>query len=636
MLIFDSFNDKENGLGFATTPTGLRSDFTISKDAMGMDDPSQGPFNMSWNTFWDVKTTKNSQGWFAEIRIPFSSMRFKEKDGKVVMGLICIRSIAHKNEVDIFPSIPPNWGPSSAYRPSKAQEITFEGLKSKKPFYIAPYLIGGVQQDHILNDDATSYKFKKNPTLNAGLDVKYGLTNNLTMDLTINTDFAQVEADDEQINLTRFSLFFPEKRTFFQERSSVFTFDFEPGGSLFYSRRIGLNEGNQVPIYGGARVTGMVGKWDIGFLDLQTHAVNQGEVNMNALTSENFGILRLRRQVINENSYIGGIITSRVGTKGSYNTAYGMDGIFKISENDYFNIKLAQVLDNSAPNKVLSLNPSEIFLSWNRFNQKGLNYNFTYARSGKDFNPGIGFFARNNYTHYYGGFGYGWIPGEASPLQSHQLGINAITYFDNANNSAQSIQTGIMYDFNFKSGYSGMISVNHVFENVSDTFSFSKKAFVPSGKYGFNEVETHLNSPKSNKFVLGVDAFAGSFYDGTRFTFGTEPSWNVGSSLQLGLKYQYNILNFKSRDQNFRGGITGFKALLMLNTKLSVSTFIQYNSAEKTVIGNFRFRYNPREGNDFYIVFNEGRSTYRDIENPRLPLYNNRSVLLKYTYTFTL
>jgi hypothetical protein len=637
MLIFDSFNDKENALGFSTTPAGLRSDFTISKDAMGMDGPpGQPPFNLSWNTFWDIKTTKNDKGWFVEMRIPFSSMRFKENNGKIVMGFICIRKIAHKNEVDVFPSIPPNWGQSSAYRSSKAQEITFEGLKSKKPFYIAPYIIGGMQQDYLLNEDATGYKLKNSPTLNGGLDIKYGLTNNLTMDLTFNTDFAQVEADDEQINLTRFSLFFPEKRTFFQERSSVFTFDFEPGGSLFYSRRIGLNEGNQVPIYGGARVTGMVGKWDIGFLDMQTHAVNQGEGNMNALTSENFGILRLRRQVINENSYIGGIITSRIGTNGSYNTAYGMDGIFKISENDYFNIKLAQVLDNSALNKVLSLNPSEIFLSWNRFNQKGLNYNFTYARSGKDFNPGIGFFARNNYTHYYGGFGYGWIPGEASPLQSHQLGINAITYFDNANNSAQSIQTGIMYDFNFKSGYSGMFSISHVYENVADTFNFSKEANVPSGKYGFNEVETHLNSPKSNKFVLGVDAFAGSFYDGTRFTFGTEPSWNVGSSLQLGLKYQYNILNFNSRDQNFRGGITGFKALLMINTKLSLSTFIQYNSAEKTVMSNFRFRYNPREGNDFYVVFNEGRSTYRDIENPRLPLYNNRSVLLKYTYTFTL
>jgi hypothetical protein len=636
MLIFDSFNDKENGLGFATTPTGLRSDFTISKDAMGMTDPSQGPFNMSWNTFWDVKTSKNNTGWFAEIRIPFSSMRFKEIDGKIVMGLICIRDIAHKNEVDIFPAIPPNWGQTSAFRPSKAQEITFENLKSKKPFYIAPYVIGGYQADNILNSAGNGYDLKKSPKLNAGLDIKYGLTNNLTMDLTVNTDFAQVEADDEQINLTRFSLFFPEKRTFFQERSSVFSFDFEPGGSLFYSRRIGLNNGEQVPIYGGARVTGMIGKWDIGFLDMQTHSVNQGEGEANALTSENFGILRLRRQVINENSYVGGIVTSRIGTDGTYNTAYGVDGIFKISENDYLNLKLAQVLDKTSTNKVLSLDPTELFLTWSRFNQKGLNYNFTYARNGKDFNPGIGFFARNNYTHFYGGIGYGWIPGEASIIQNHQLGVNAITYFDNVTNAAQSIQTGIMYDITLKSGYSGMLSVSHLYENVADTFSFSKKAFVPAGKYGYNELETHLNSPRTNKFVLGVDAFAGSFYDGTRITIGASPSWNVGSSLQLGLKYDHNFLNFNTRNQSFSGGVAGFKALVMLNTKLSVSTFIQYNSAENSLMTNFRLRYNPREGNDFYIVFNEGRSTYRNIEDPRLPLFNNRSILLKYTYTFTL
>jgi hypothetical protein len=636
MFIFDSFDDKENGLGFATTPTGLRSDFTISKDAMGMDDPSQGPFNMSWNTFWDVKTSITKQGWFAEMRIPFSSIRFKEKNGKIVMGLICIRNIAHKNEVDIFPAIPPNWGPSSAYRPSKAQEITFEGLKSKKPFYIAPYIIGGYQQDYLLNDNSTGYNSKNSPKLNAGLDIKYGLTNNLTMDMTINTDFAQVEADDEQINLTRFSLFFPEKRTFFQERSSVFAFDFEPGSSLFYSRRIGLNEGEQVPIYGGARITGMVGKWDLGFLDMQTRAINQGKGETNALLSENFGILRLRRQVFNENSYVGGIFTSRLGADGTYNTSYGMDGIFKVSENDYLNIKLAQVMDKFSRNKMLSLDPTELFLTWSRFNQKGLNYNFTYARSGKDFNPGVGFVARNNYTHFYGGFGYGWIPGESSPLQSHQIGINAISYFDNADNSAQSLQTGIMYDFNFKTGFSGMISVNHLYENVTDTFSFSKNAAVPSGKYGFNQVESHLNSPQTNKFVLGVDMIAGSFYDGTQFTIGGEPLWNIGSSLQLGLKYNHNFLNFKSRNQSFNGGIAGFKALVMINTKLSLSTFVQYNSAENTVMTNFRFRYNPREGNDFYLVFNEGRSTYRNIENPRLPLFNNRSVLLKYTYTFTI
>ncbi|MEI6049814.1 MAG: DUF5916 domain-containing protein [Bacteroidota bacterium] len=636
MLIFDSFNDKENGLGFATTPTALRSDFTISKDAMGMDDPTQGPFNMSWNTFWDVKTTRNEQGWFAEFRIPLSSMRFKENDGKIVMGFICVRKIAHKNEVDVFPAIPPNWGQSSAYRPSKAQEVVLEGLKSKKPFYIAPYAIGGTQFDNVLNETETGYDLDKSPKINAGLDVKYGLTNNLTLDLTINTNFAQVEADDEMINLTRFSLFFPEKRTFFQERSSVFTFDFEPGSSLFYSRRIGLHEGEQVPIYGGARITGMAGKWDIGFLDMQTHAINQKVGETNALTSENFGIFRLRRQVINESSYVGGIVTSRIGTDGSYNTAYGMDGIFKMLENDYLNVKLAQVMDKSSQNKMFSLDPTRIYINWNRFNQKGLNYDFTFSRSGKDFDPKIGFQTRNNYTHYYGGLGYGWIPREASPLQSHQIGINAISYFDNTDNSAQSFQTGIMYDLSFKSGYSGMFSLSHIYENVADTFSFSKNAHVPSGQYGYNQFETHLNSPETNKFVLGLDLFAGSFYDGNRFTFGIEPLWNVGSSLQLGLEYEHNFLTFNSRNQSFNGGVAGFKALVMFTTKTSISAFIQYNTAENAVITNFRFRYNPHEGNDFYVVLNEGRNTYRDIGNPRLPLYSNRSILLKYTYTFTL
>jgi len=452
----------------------------------------------------------------------------------------------------------------------------------------------------------------------------------------VNTDFAQVEADDEQINLTRFSLFFPEKRTFFQERSSVFAFDFEPMSSLFYSRQIGLYEGQQVPILAGARVTGMAGKWDLGFMDMQTQAINQGEGNANPLASENFGILRLRRQVINENSYVGGIFTSRLGTDGTYNTAYGVDGIFKVAENDYLNVKVAQVLDDSAPNKVISLDPTELFLTWNRFNQKGLNYNFTYARTGKDFNPGIGFVARSNYTHYYGGIGYGWIPGEAAALQSHQIGINAISYFDNTNNSAQSFQTGLMYDFTFKSGYSGMVSMNHVYENVIDTFYLSKDTYVPSGEFGYNELETHLNSPRTNKFVLGLDFTGGTFYDGTRMTIGADPGWNIGSTLQLALSYNHNFVKFNSRNQSFSGGITGIKALVMINTKLSISTFIQYNTAENNLLTNFRLRYNPREGNDFYIVFNEGRSTYRDIENPRLPLFNSRSVLMKYTYTFTL
>jgi hypothetical protein len=529
---------------------------------------------MSWNTFWDVKTSLNEEGWFAEIRIPFSSMRFKDKEGKVVMGFTCLRMIAHKNEVDIFPSIPPNWGQWSAFRPSKAQEVVYDGLVSRKPFYIAPYLMGGFQHDYLMNESGSGYELNKNPKFTGGLDVKYGLTNNLTLDLTVNTDFAQVEADDEQINLTRFSLFFPEKRTFFQERSSVFTFDFEPRASLFYSRRIGLNNGEQVPIFGGARITGMTGKWDLGFLDMQTQGIRSDEGEQNDLTSENFGIFRARRQVINENSYVGGILTSRIGTDGSYNTAYGMDGIFKLFENDYINVKWAQVLDNSFQNKVFSLDPTRLYFSWNRVNDKGLNYDLTWSRSGKDFDPKIGFQMRSNYTHYYGGLGYGWIPGEAAALQSHKVNLRAMSYNDNSDGSAQSIEASLSYEFRFKSDFNGMASFAHMYENVVDTFSFSKDAFVPSGKYGFYELETHLNSPQTNRFVLGLDFFGGSFYDGTRYTFGIEPGWNIGSTLQLALAYDHSFLRFQDRNQSFSGGVAGFKALVMFTTKLSISTFL--------------------------------------------------------------
>jgi hypothetical protein len=346
--------------------------------------------------------------------------------------------------------------------------------------------------------------------------------------------------------------------------------------------------------------------------------------------------MRLRKQVINESSYVGGIFTSRMGSDGTYNLAYGMDGIFKVSDNDYLNIKWAQVLDKTLSNKVFSLDPTRLYFNWSRFNQKGLNYNFTWSRSGKDFNPGIGFQMRSDYTHYFGGVGYGWIPGEAYTLQNHQVGLMAIVFTDNRNNSVQSFETDLTYDFRFKSDYSGMISLKHIYENVTDTFSFSRDADVPSGKYGFNQFETHLNSPQTSKFFLGLDIFAGSFYDGNRLTLGTDIGWNIGSTLQLGLRYEHNFLHFKDRDQSFSGGVAGIKALLMLTTKLSMSTFIQYNSAENTVITNFRLRYNPREGNDLYLVFNEGRNTFRDIDSPRLPLFNNRSVLIKYTYTFTL
>lgn len=633
-IVFDSFNDKENALVFSTTPSGLRTDLAVLNDAMASN-PRNPPFNTSWNTFWDVKTTQDESGWFLEMRIPFSSMRFKEDNGKVIMGLICFRRIAHKNEVDIFPAIPPDWGAFSTYRVSKANEVSFDGIKSKKPFYVTPYLLAGYQQDNFLNEAGTVYDMKGSPKLNAGLDVKYGITNNLTLDATLNTDFAQVEADDQQINLTRFSLFFPEKRSFFQERSSIFNFGFEGQSSIFYSRQIGLNKGEQVPILGGGRITGMAGKWDIGFLDLQTQSFDPSDTAQSSLPSENFGVLRLRRQIINSNSYVGGILTSRIGMDGSYSTAYGVDGIFKILKNDYLNIKLAQVMVANYNNTPFSLDPTRLFLNWIRFNDKGLGYDFTYTRSGKDFKPSMGFQQRRDYSYYAGSLQYGWLPGATSPLMNHKFELNEEMYYSNSTGDAQTANTELAYKFNFKQGFGGMVSILNSYENVEREFNFSENASVPAGKYNFTQFVAHVNTSESKTLSLGIDGYAGTFYDGNRLTVGLEPLWNIGSSLQLGLAYEYNHVNFPLRDQAFTGNIARFKTLLMFTTKLSINAFVQYNSTENSLSTNFRLRYNPREGNDFYVVLNEGRNTYRDLEDPRLPVFNNRSILLKYTYTFT-
>ena len=325
-IILDSFNDNENALSFSTTPIGLRSDMTVYNDAVGRQEHM--PFNQSWNTFWDVKTVINEQGWFVEMRIPISSLRFQDKDGKVTMGMTLWRWLPHKNEAMVFPPIDPKYGDWAMMKPSKAQKIVFEDLRSKNPLYIAPYALAGITRSNDLNEDETKYINSNDPSVEAGIDIKYGLTSNLTLDLTVNTDFAQVEADDQQVNLSRFSLFFPEKRLFFQERSNIFSFSLGGPNNLFYSRRIGLYDGSPVRIYGGARLVGRVGNWDIGFMDMQTASIEDQP-------SENFGVLRMRRQVINENSYVGGILTSRVGWDGSYNYAYGIDGIFKLFGEDY-------------------------------------------------------------------------------------------------------------------------------------------------------------------------------------------------------------------------------------------------------------------------------------------------------------
>jgi hypothetical protein len=306
-VVFDSFNDNENGLTFFTNPEGVRVDFAISNDGnfgAGVD-----AFNGSWNTYWDVETTRDANGWYAEMRIPFSSLGFQVNDGVTQMGVIVYRWIASLNERHIFPDIPPNWS-MSHLKPSQSQTIEFKALEQSKPLYITPYSLSGFQDVFELNENEDAYVSNAEWKQDFGLDLKYNLSSDLTLDVTANTDFAQVEADEQQLNLTRFSIDFPEKRQFFQQRSGLFDFSFGRT-KLFYSRSIGLSEGNPIPIIGGARLTGRIGALDVGVLNIQTQSFEGVE-------AENFGVIRLKKQILNPQSYIGSIYTHRFGCRLQY------------------------------------------------------------------------------------------------------------------------------------------------------------------------------------------------------------------------------------------------------------------------------------------------------------------------------
>ncbi|MBA4409364.1 MAG: DUF5916 domain-containing protein [Bacteroidota bacterium] len=629
-IILDTYDDNESGLAFFTTPAGQRIDFAISNDGNFQPSPQGNTsLNFSWNTFWDVKTAPLADGWSVEMRIPFSSLRFQEKDGKVRMGLIMNRSVSYCNEIDTYPEIDPKHGPFAPLKPSLAQTIEMDGLKPAKPVYIAPYILTGIEHNQLLNEARTNYSLERKPQLTGGLDIKYSLNSNLTLDLTANTDFAQVEADDEYVNITRFSMFLPEKRMFFQERSSIFGFNMGRFQELFYSRRIGLNDGNPVRIYGGARLTGRIGKWDIGMLDMQT-------ADYKDTPSENFGVLRARRQVFNHNSYIGGMATTRIGMNGASSMAYGADGVFRLFGDDYLETRFAQTTNPDGKIKVDAKANSFAYLKWERRNQEGFAYNLTYSYSGMDFNPSAGFMAKLGIAGIDTRAQYGWLPGEKSKLLSFKLIAGYMNIHRLVDNGLENRWLNGGIDLKTKNGWSVMAFLFHIKEGILNEFKLSDNVFVPTGEYVYKNIFSIISTPLTKPLVLRFILNGGEFYDGTVASVTTEPTLNLSSSLQVTGSYGYNRISFDSRDQLFSSHIARLKVLYMYNTKLSVSSFVQYNSVNRMMIGNFRLRYNPKEGNDFFLVYNESRPTsnYLFGSAPGVP-FLNRMILLKYVYTFT-
>ncbi len=627
-IILDTFDDNENALWFFTTPQGVRNDMAISNDANSSG--GSGAMNGSWNTFWDASTTINDDGWSAEIRIPFSSLGFQVTDGKVQMGMIVYRFIARKNERHIFPAIPPNWSLGFA-KPSVAQNVMLSDVVAQRPLYITPYVAGGADRRAELLGDESAYRKVNSFEREIGVDVKYNVLSNLTLDVTVNTDFAQVEADDQQVNLTRFSLFFPEKRQFFQERAGVFEFRLGGPNRLFHSRQIGVADGELVRILGGARLVGRVGQWDVGFIDLQTARSTPLE-----LASENFGVLRARRQVVNQNSYVGGMATSRIGYDGVYNFGFGADGLINIRKDDFITVQVAHTLDSDYEDGATYdfIQATQARLVWERRTEEGLFYDFTAVRVGELFNPGVGFNTRTGVSSGFVKIGYGQLAPDWSRFRRISPSVKSGNFFRNDDGKLDSRDIGGELDVDFKSGGNITLEVENTYEDLPDSLLFADDASVPPGTYSFTNSKLSYRTARSSALRLSTSAAAGTFFDGTRYELSLEPTWALSKHVELKLEWDANFINFEDRDQSFSFHLLGVRAQFALNKQFSSDVFFQYNTAADFAVTNVRFRYNFREGSDLWFVFSEGLNRNRIREYPVLPLSSSRTAIVKYTYTF--
>lgn len=343
---------------------------------------------------------------------------------------------------------------------------------------------------------------------------------------------------------------------------------------------------------------------------------------------------RLRRRVLNPYSYVGGIATSRVGMDGAYNVAYGFDGIFRVAGDEYLSVKWAQTFDDGAPATVVSLDPARILVQWDRRRYDGLSYDLAYARSGSYYAPALGFELRDDYFRVSERVGYGWLPSEASVLQRYRIDLEGEAYFRNGDGSLESLEIGPTWALHSDRGQSFSIGGRHRVEDLRVPFALSNDVAVPAGRYAFQAGELRYGMPGGEALRTSISATVGGFYDGWRGSLRLSPTWNASRYFRMTGVYQFDRVGFPERDEAFTSHIGRIRLEVTPNVKYSIQTFIQYVSAIDGVVGNIRFRYNPAEGNDLYLVYNERLNTDRSVADPRLPLSMNRAFLLKYTYTF--
>jgi Domain of unknown function (DUF5916) len=617
-VTLDTFGDRQNAVSFSTTPGGQRNDWAISNDAR--DDASLSP---AWNGVWDLAVRRESDGWHAEYRIPFTTLRFTARNGRAEMGLSLNRLTAHSNERVTFPAIEPS-APLALWKPSRWQRVSIEDVTTIHSLRVMPYVMA--ETEGTRSPDPLLSSWERDERVEVGGDLKTALSPNLTLDLTVNTDFAEAEVDDQRVNLTRFPLFYPERRSFFVERAGTFEVKTGEVDLLFNSRRVGLTpEGEPVRLLAGARLVGQAGGWDVGLFDVQTGETPSG-------ARENLGVLRARRPLLNQRSWAGLMLTSRV-TSDSGQVALGGDGELHLGGDDYVGFALAVLAGDAGlgPNDGVLPRGALRFLAERRRN-RGMWYRAGAATTGARYAPALGYVERGDAIQPLAEIGYGWVVSPAG----HQLRaavVSSFAYHNAAGTFDGSVASGVM-EYEPPGGKLWTLTLTRQEDDLLLPFTPVPGASVPAGRHIAAFAELKLKPSTGPRAVVGGSVRGGEYYDGRLYSLLLSPEWRASAYLRISADLQLDRLEFPSRDERVWSQLARLRVLASASPRLSLSATLQANGIADLGTANLRFRYSVREGHDLWVVYNHEQNLDRHRAEIRMPGTARSGLLVKYTRSF--
>lgn len=570
-LAIDSYNDGRNGYWFSTNPIGARVDAQFSNEG--------DVFETNWDGAWQCRTTRGSAGWTAEIEIPFSTLRFDASPTNV-MGINFFRRVIRTNEQLFAPLIGLRYA-NGTPNVSAARKYLFKGITGGRRLYLKPYALGGIQE---AGTDRSELR-------DLGLDIRYNVTDSLTASLSYNTDFAQAEVDEQQINLTRFNLFFPEKRDFFLESAANFTFGLSQEAEMFSSRRIGLEEGSggsRVPILVGGKVTGKIKAVEIGMLSVQTRAFQEAP-------SENFVVARFKVPLARR-SYAGGLVTNR-SAMGSHRRTYGAD--FNVFVFEEIGLKGFAAVTSRSDRRTDMSESSATSLSLFKGGE-ATSFNVGFLNLGPDFDPAVGFISRSGLRK--------WDAQLSLPFHLGSGQVRRITpaldsfYYDGISDKFRQSESRVRIQVDLRSDDQVTAYLKRTSETVPEPFLLFGSTSVSAGDYQGYEGGVVFQSKPGRRVSGALNMASGGFYGGSRQVIGAEVEWKVNSYLTLAESYQSNWIDFQSG--SFRTHLAVSRMTLGITHHASLASLVQYDNVSDQFGLNVRFNYIFSEGTEIFLLLN--------------------------------